>query len=94
MLHAIGLKEIPKYINWTESFLLLDRLAKALSIPPWSDDEYLLSSLYRDLFNEIKLIGKSLNINIPEPVHYPGKEYFSSFTLGVLKILKGLASGG
>jgi len=90
LLHAIGLKEIPKYLNWTKTFLFLDRLAKALSISPWCDDEYLLSSLFRDLFVEGKSIGKSLNINIPEPFHYLGKQYFSTFALGVLGILKKL----
>ena len=94
LLLAIGLKEIPKYLNWTKTFLFLDRLAKALSTSPWTNDEYLLSSLFRDLFNEGKSIGKSLNINIPEPVHYPGKQYFSPFALGVLSILKKLAKGG
>ena len=34
LLHAIGLKEIPKYVNWTENFLLFNRLAEALSFPP------------------------------------------------------------
>lgn len=94
LLYAFGLKEIPKYINWTRTFLLLDRLSKALSTPPWSDDEYLLSSLFRDLYNESKSIGKSLGINMPEPAHYPGKQYFSPFALGVLSILKKLAKGG
>jgi hypothetical protein len=72
---------------------VLDRLAKALSIPPWCDDEYLLSSFFRDLFNESKKIGKSLNINIPEAAHYPGKQYFLPFASGVLSILKRLARG-
>jgi len=94
LLCAFGLKEILRYINWTRTFLLLDRLSKALSTPPWSDDEYLLSSLFRDLFNESKSIGKSLGINMPEPAHYPGKQYFSPFALGVLGILKNLAKGG
>ena len=34
LLHAIGLKEMPNYLNWTKTFLLLGRLAKALSILP------------------------------------------------------------
>jgi hypothetical protein len=93
LLCAFGLKEIPRYINWTRTFLLLDRLSKALSTPPWSDDEYLLSSLFRDLFNESKSLGKSLGINMPEPAHYPGKQYFSPFALGVLSILKKLSKG-
>jgi len=94
LIHAIGLKEIPNYLNWTRTFLFFDRLAKALSTPPWSDDEYLLSSLFRDLFNESKSIGKFLNINIPDPDHYPGKQYFSPFALGILSILKKLTRDG
>jgi len=65
-----------------------------ISTPPWSDDEYLLSSLFRDFFNEGKSVGKSLNINIPEPIHYSGKQYFSPFALGILSILKKLTRGG
>ena len=94
LLHAIGLKEMPNYLNWTRTFLLLDGLAKALSIPPWSDDEYLLSSLFRDSFNEAKSIGRSLHINTPEPTHYPGKQFFSPFALGILSILNRLRKGG
>jgi len=94
LLHAIGLKEMPNYLNWTRTFLLLGRLAKALSIRPWSDDEYLLSSLFRDSFNEAKSIGRSLHINTPEPTHYPGKQFFSPFALGVLGILNRLTKGG
>jgi len=90
LLHALGLKEIPNYLNWTRTFLLLNRLAKALSIPPWSDDEYLLSSFFRDLSAETKLIGKSLNLNIPEPVQYPGKGYFSPYASGIFRLLKRL----
>ncbi len=94
LLQAFGLREIPKYINWTKTFLFLDRLAKALLIPPWSDDEYLLSSLFRDLFSKSQSIGKSLNINIPEPAHYLGKQYFSPFALGVLSMLNKLTGDG
>ena len=93
LLHAIGLKKMPNYLNWTRTFLLLDRLAKALSVPPWSDDEYLLSSLFRDSFNETKSIGRWLRINIPEPTHHPGKQFFSPFALGVLSILNRLRKG-
>lgn len=93
LLHAIGLKEMPDYLNWTRTLLLLDRLAKAISIPPWSDDEYLLSSLFRDCFNETKSIGRLLRINIPDPTHHPGKQFFSPFALGVLGVLTKLKKG-
>ncbi len=94
LLLAIGLREMPNYLNWTKTFLLLDRLAKAISISPWSDDEYLLSSLFRDSFNETKSIGRLLRINIPEPSHYPGKQFFSPFAFGVLGILNRLGKEG
>jgi hypothetical protein len=92
LLDAIGLKEIPNYLNWTRTFLWLDRLAKALSIPPWCDDEYLLSSLFRDLFNKAESIGRFLAIKVPEPTSYLGKQYFMPFALCILKILKKLTS--
>jgi hypothetical protein len=94
LLHALGLKEIPNYLNWTRTFLFLSRLAKALSVPPWSEDEYLLSSLFRDLFEESKLVWKSLNLNIPEPVQYPGKRYFFPYVSGILRLLKRLSGRG
>lgn len=94
LLHALGLKEIPNYLNWTRTFLFLNRLAKALSTPPWSEDEYLLSSFFRDLFKESKLIGKSLNLDIPEPVQHPGKGYFSPYASGILRLLRRLSGRG
>jgi len=94
LLHTIGLKGTPNYLNWTRTFLLLGRLAKALSIPPWSDDEYLLSSFFRDSLNEAKSIGRLLRINIPEPTHYPGKQFFSPFALVLLRILNKLRKSG
>jgi hypothetical protein len=90
LLHAVGLNEIPNYLNWTRTFLLLTRLAKALSTPPWSEDEYLLSSLFRDLSKESRLIGKSLNLNTPGPLQYTGKGYFSPYASGILRMLKRL----
>jgi len=70
--------------------MLLDRLAMVISTPPWSEDEYLLSSLFRDLSREAKSIGRVLNIKVPDPASYLGKQYFAPFALGVLKILKQL----
>ena len=94
LLYAMGLKDIPNYLNWTRTFLMLDQLARALTISPWSDDEYLLSSLFRELSDEVKRIGRSLNIEIPEPASYPGKQYFAPFALGALGILKQLMKRG
>jgi hypothetical protein len=94
LLHAFGLKEIPNYLNWTRTFLFLSRLAKAVSSPPWSEDEYLLSSFFRDLSKESKLVGKSLQLEIPEPVQHLGKEYFTPYTSGILRLLRRLRGMG
>lgn len=90
LLSAVGLKGMPSYLNWTRTFVVLDRIAMALSTPPWSEDEYLFSSLFRDFSKEVKSIGRVLNIKVPEPDAYLGKQYFVPFALGVLKILKQL----
>jgi hypothetical protein len=90
LLAAIGVKEMPSYLNWTKTFILLDRMAMALSTSPWSEDEYLLSSLFRDFSREAKSIGGALDIKVPEPASYLGREYFAGFALWVLKILKQL----
>jgi hypothetical protein len=89
-LAAIGLKTPPNYVNWTRIFLFLNQLAIGLSTPPWSEDEYLLSSFFRDLFNRAESIGARLNIKVPVPTLYSGKQYFAPFALCVLKMLKKL----
>jgi len=35
-----------------------------------------------------------INLNIPEPLHYSGKQYFSPLALGLLNILKKLTKSG
>ena len=89
-LSGIGLKGVPSYLNWTKTFMLLDRLAMSLSTSPWSEDEYLLSSLFREFSRDAKPIGGVLDIKVPEPTLYLGKQYFAPFALWVLKILKQL----
>jgi len=90
LLQAMGLKNMLKYLNWARTFLVLDQIAKAIAIPQWSDDEYLLSSFSRELLDDVKLIAKSLNVNVPEPTSFPGKRYFSPFASMALNILKKL----
>lgn len=91
LLSAFGLKGMPRYLNWSRTFMVLDRLALVISTPPWSEDEYLLSSLFRDFSREVKSIGRVLNIKVPEPASYLGKQYFVPFALRILKILKQLS---
>jgi hypothetical protein len=94
LLSAFGLKGMPKYLNWSRTFMMLDRLAVVISTPPLSEDEYLLSSLFRDLSAEAKSIGRDLDVKVPDSASYLGKKYFGPFALGVLNILKQLRRSG
>lgn len=90
LLNTVGLKEMPNYLNWTGTFLLLDQIAQGLVTSPWSEDEYLLSSFFRELLNEMKSLGKNLSVKVPEPNSYEGKRYFAPFARSILNILKQL----
>jgi hypothetical protein len=88
----LQLKESLTYLNWAKTFFMCDRLVKALVTPPWSDDEYLLSSFFRDLLSDVKPIAKSLSIQIPEAPAYAGPEYFAPLASTMLNILRKLRS--
>jgi len=87
---VIGIKEKPLFLNWIRTFLVLDKLLKALSTSPLSDDQYLLSSFFRDLLNDFKTIAKPLNVQFPDPLLYPGPEYFDPFSSTMLNVLNDL----
>ena len=92
-LNALGLKGMPVYLNWVNVFHLLNQVLRALSLQPWSEDEYMLSSFFRDILEEAKSLGRSLGISFPEPDQYPGAGYFSPFALKVMEIIKCLKKG-
>ncbi|MFQ5638403.1 MAG: hypothetical protein ACE5IR_10465 [bacterium] len=71
-------------------FVLLDSIVKALQTSPWSEDIYLLSSLFRDLVDEMRIFEKQLNIAIPQPNIYPGEEYFAPFAKSLFDLFKQL----
>ncbi len=82
------------YLNWTRTFFFLDQLAKALEAEPWSEEDYLLSSLFRDLEGEAEHMGHALEVAIPKSAAYPGKRYFEPFAEAVLRMLRKLAGEG
>ena len=92
-LHALGLEKVPSYVNWTQIFIFLNWILKALFVPPWCEDEYMLSSFFRDMLNDAKRVGKYLGISVPEADQYPGTSYFSPFALKVLEIIECLKKG-
>ncbi len=92
-LNTLGLKGMPIYLNWVSVFHLLNQVLRALSLRPWSEDEYMLSSFFKDILEEAQGLGRSLGISFPEPHQYPGADYFSPFTLKVLEIIEYLKKG-
>jgi hypothetical protein len=91
-LSALGLSALPRYLEWVHVFPLFNQVVKALSAASWSEDEYVLSSFFRDILNEVKRLGGYLNIYFPEPDRYPGGSYFSPFALKILEIMERLRS--
>jgi hypothetical protein len=92
-LDLLGLREIPTYLNWVQVFHFLGQILKALSVSPWSEDEYMLSSLFRDLLDEAKHMRKYVHVSVPEPNQYPGSRYLVPFATAILDIIERLKGG-
>lgn len=89
-INTLGLKGMPVFLNWVNVFHLFNQVLRALSLQPWSEDEYMLSSFFRDILEEAKGLGSSLGISFPEPAQYPGAGYFPPFALKVLEAIERL----
>lgn len=87
---TFGLKEKPRYLNWVKLFMQLDSVAKVLQTSPWSDDIYLLSSLFRDLADDMRIIEKQLKLAIPQPTLHPGAQYFEPFANSIIHLFEQL----
>lgn len=92
-LDLLGLREMPAYLNWVQVFRFLGQILKVLSVSPWSEDEYMLSSLFRDLLDEAKHMRKYVHVSVPEPKQYPGSRYLVPFATAILDIIEGLKGG-
>jgi DNA-binding MarR family transcriptional regulator len=93
-LDLLSLREMPTYLNWVQVFRFLGQILKALSVSPWSEDEYMLSSLFRDLLDEAKHMRKYVHVSVPEPNQYPGSRYLVPFATAILDIIERLKGGG
>jgi hypothetical protein len=75
------------YLGWTKTFFLFDRILKALSTPPWCEEMYLMSSFFRDLYEDADEVGNWVNVHIPDPRMYKGALYYDAFVLRILEVL-------
>jgi DNA-binding MarR family transcriptional regulator len=88
--NLLDLRKMPAYLNWVEIFRFLCEIMKVLSISPWSEDEYMLSSLFRDLLDEPKRMRKYLPVSFPDPNQHPGSNYYVPFATAILNIVRRL----
>ena len=89
-LHTLGLTAMPVYVHWVPVFGLLHQILKVSSVPPCSEDAYMLSSFFRDIVNEVKRLGRSLDISVADPHQYPGERYFSPCAANILEVINKL----
>lgn len=75
------------YLNWGRMFHVLDQVAGAFMKPEYGEDEYMLSSLFRDVRNEMVQVARVLGVHVPEPGRYPGANYFDPFASALLDVL-------
>jgi len=81
------IKKADLFWEWPPFFVLFSRLYVATHHEPWANDGYLLSSLFRDLHPQAVRIVKSLGRPMPDPVLYPGEEYFVPGSQALLGLL-------
>ncbi len=86
-LGTLEVKTAPLYFPWARSFHFLNRVFSALSQTPWSENEYALSSLFRDILNEAKKAGIFIKVGFPDPAQYAGEEYFHPFAEKIMELL-------
>ena len=81
---------LPAYLNWGRFFEVSLKIHQHLSIKLWEENQYLLSSLFRGVYDRIKPVAESLNEKLPPPELYKGEEFFTPFAKTLLSICRKL----
>ena len=89
-LELFDLGQHSGYINWIRLFHVFAATMKTLNCSPWQEDEYLLSSFFRNILNDFKSVGKSVEITFPDPSLHPGPDFFSPVASKILELLEKL----
>ncbi|HTW92785.1 MAG TPA: hypothetical protein VMH22_13925 [bacterium] len=78
-----------EWINWTTTYLALNRLHESMAKAA-TDDRYILASLARDASPELEPQAAAVSVNLASADRYPGAAYFEPFADGVVAWLKRL----
>lgn len=91
-IQALEIDQPSIYINWPRIFMFLDRLALGLEDPQLQNDQYLLSSFFRDLTPDARYAASVTSVKLPHEKSLPGQAYFEPFAECVLQIVEKLTN--
>lgn len=77
------------WLNWTTTYLVLDRLYETVA-KATTDDRYILASLTRDARPELEPQAAAVGVNMAPADRYPGAAYFEPFADGIIAWLRRL----
>jgi hypothetical protein len=78
-----------EWVNWTTTYLALDRLLESLAKAA-TDDRYILASLARDVRDGLELQAAAVGVSLASADRYPGATYLEPFADGVIAWLRRL----
>ncbi len=64
----IGKSPLPPFISWGRVFLLFHKIWNAIEMESWKNDEYMISSFFRNIFDEVQEIAIQVR-NVSMNVH-------------------------
>jgi hypothetical protein len=77
------------WLNWTATYLALDRLHESLAKAA-TDDRYVLASLARDVRPELEPQAAAVGVSLASAYRFPGAAYLEPFADGVVAWLSRL----
>jgi hypothetical protein len=87
---TLPLSSLPHYINWISGFAFLGRVFTAVETEPFSEDKYLLSSLFRDLLPDARVLAGTVGFPLTDDRLHRGADYFEVFSSELLDMLEQL----
>ncbi len=90
-LQLLGLAGSVRWLDWAQALFPLILLLHATSTPPRSGDEYLLSSLLRELHDRLATTGRTWGILLPDRRSHPGETFFQPASTAVLDLARVMA---
>ena len=76
------------FLNWGRTLCVFGMVVQALHTPPWSGDEYLFSSFFRDIYDELSVVVTPLDMVVPDSGGSPGEQLFSSMAERTLALIR------